>query len=189
VGLPPLEPKVLDRSFELPGGLLRPLRGKGGIARESLRVIVDGKGRTPLTAQLFSEPGKTLLALGKSITPKEATAFAQVEVELLELSLTEGLVDLEKLLKSLGRREITSVLVEGGGILLGSLFDCGLVDKVIAFIAPVIIGGEEAKSAVAGRGVDKVVDSAKLERISVEKLGGDLAFSGYITERKEATKV
>jgi len=106
--------------------------GSGGTARKQpLRVIVDSKGRTPLTAQLFSEPGKTLLALGKFVTLEEKATFAQVGAELLELPSEGGLVDLEKLLKALGEREITSVLVEGGGILLGSLFDCKFVDKVI----------------------------------------------------------
>ena len=155
--------------------------GRGGTARKQpLRVIVDSKGRTPLTARVFSEPGKTLLALGKVVKPEEKSAFAEVGAELLELPSAEGWVDLEKLLKALGEREITSVLVEGGGILLGSLFDCRLVDKVIAFIAPVIIGGNKAKTAVEGKGVDKVVDSLKLERVSGEKLGEDLIVSGYV---------
>jgi len=154
---------------------------KGGTARkQALRVIVDGKGRTPLTARLFSEPGKTLLALGRSVTQEERANFARAGSELLELPLDGGLVDLEKLLKTLGERGVTSVLVEGGGILLGSLFDCGLVDKVIAFVAPIIIGGKEAKTAVGGKGVDKVVDSLKLKHVSLERLGEDLMISGYV---------
>ena len=157
--------------------------GRGGTARKQpLRVIVDGKGRTPLTAQLFSEPGNTLLALGKFVTPEEKAAFAQVDAELLELPSEGGLVDLGELLKVLAERGITSVLVEGGGILLGSLFDGKLVDKVIAFITPIIIGGKEAKTAVSGKGVDKVVDSLKLRRVSLEKLGEDLMVSGYVKE-------
>ncbi len=160
--------------------------GRGGMARKQpLRVIVDGKGRTPLTARLFSEPGKVLLALGRLVTPEEKTAFAQVGAELLELPSEKGLVDLKGLLKALGEREITSVLVEGGGILLGSLFDYGLVDKVVAFIAPIIIGGKEAKTAVGGKGVSRVVDSLKLERIKVEKFGEDLMVSGYILGKAE----
>jgi diaminohydroxyphosphoribosylaminopyrimidine deaminase/5-amino-6-(5-phosphoribosylamino)uracil reductase len=155
--------------------------GRGGKARKQpLRVIVDSKGRTPLTARVFSEPGKTLLAVVKFVKPEGATALAQVGAELLELPSADGLVDLEKLLKALGEREITSVLVEGGGILLGSLFDYKLVDRVITFISPIIIGGKEAKTAVAGIGVDKVVNSFKLERIKVEKLGKDLMVSGYV---------
>jgi len=160
--------------------------GRGGTARKQpLRVIVDGKGRTPLTARVFNEPGRTLLAWGRTATPEEKAAFAQAGAEVLESPTAEGLVDLEKLLRALGKREITSVLVEGGGILLGSLFDRGLVDKVIAFIAPIIIGGGEAKMAVAGKGVDKVVDSLRLERVGVEKFGDDFVVSGYVAAKGE----
>jgi len=155
--------------------------GRGGTARKQpLRVVVDGEGRTPLTAQVFKQPGKTLLALGRKATPEERAAFTRAGAEILELPATKGLVDLEKLMAALGEREITSVLVEGGGILFGSLFDRGLVDKVIAFIAPIIIGGAEARTAVAGSGVDKVADSFRLERVRVERFGDDLAVSGYV---------
>jgi len=164
--------------------------GRGGTARKQpLRIVVDSRGRTPPTARLFSEPGKTLLALGRSVTPGEAAAFAQAGAELLELPSAEGLVDLEKLLRALGEREITSVLVEGGEILLGSLFDRGLVDRVIAFIAPIIIGGKEAKTAVGGKGVDKVADSLKLERVSVERFGEDLMVSGYVSPKTRGVKI
>jgi len=158
--------------------------GKGGTARKQpLRVIVDGEGRTPLTARVFSEPGETLLALGRVSTPEKRAAFTRAGAEILELPAAEGHVDLGKLLEELGKRQITSILVEGGGILLGSLFDLGLVDKVIAFIAPVIIGGAEAKTAVAGRGVDQVAESFRLEGLRVEKLGDDLMVSGYVTAK------
>ena len=157
--------------------------GKGGTVRKQpLRVIVDGRGRTPLTARLFRQPGKALLALGRLVTPDEKRAFAQVGAELVELPSEEGQVDLKRLVKALGEREITSVLVEGGGILLGSLFDYGLVDKVVAFVAPIIIGGKEAKTAVGGEGVNKVADSLKLKRIKVEQFGDDLMVSGYVKE-------
>ena len=150
------------------------------VRKQPLRVIVDSKGRTPVTSRVFSEPGKTLLAVGKRLTPDEQKGFARVGAELVELPSEEGMVDLEGLLKSLGEREITSVLVEGGGVLLGSLFDRGLVDKVVAFIAPVIIGGEQARTAIGGKGVDKVVDCIKLERVKTRSYGRDLMFSGYV---------
>ena len=155
--------------------------GRGGAVRSKpLRVIVDSKGRTPLTARVFNEPGKTLLALGHPVTPEEEEALAQTGIELLELPSEEGRVDLKELLKMLGEQEITSVLVEGGGTILGSLFDHQLVDKMIAFVAPVIIGGKEAKTAVGGKGVDKVADSVKLEQVSLEKFGNDFMISGYV---------
>ena len=59
-----------------------------------------------------------------------------------------------------------------------------VVDKVIAFIAPIIIGGKEAKTAAEGEGVDKVVDSLRLERISIERLGEDLMVCGYVVSGK-----
>jgi diaminohydroxyphosphoribosylaminopyrimidine deaminase/5-amino-6-(5-phosphoribosylamino)uracil reductase len=157
--------------------------GKGGIVRKQpLRVIVDGKGHTPLSARIFFEPGKTLLALGRVVKPEEKAAFTQAGAELIELPSEGELVDLEKLLNTLGEREITSVLVEGGGILFGALFDRGLIDKVVAVIAPIILGGREAKTPVGGKGVDKVIDSIKLKRITMEKVGEDLVVSGYVKE-------
>ncbi|MCX6010736.1 MAG: bifunctional diaminohydroxyphosphoribosylaminopyrimidine deaminase/5-amino-6-(5-phosphoribosylamino)uracil reductase RibD [Chloroflexi bacterium] len=157
--------------------------GKGGVARKQpLRVIVDGKGRTPLDSRVFSEPGKTLLALGRKVRPEEREAFAKAGAEVLESPTASGAVDLERLLKALAEREITSVMVEGGGILLGSLFDRGLVDKVIAFIAPIIIGGAGAKTAVAGDGVSEVAESFRLERVKVGRLGDDLMVSGYVAK-------
>ncbi|MFC1966152.1 bifunctional diaminohydroxyphosphoribosylaminopyrimidine deaminase/5-amino-6-(5-phosphoribosylamino)uracil reductase RibD [Chloroflexota bacterium] len=154
--------------------------GRGGeVRKQPLRVIVDGRGRTPSTAKVFGKPGKSLLALGMPVNPKKKEAFARLGAEILELPSEEKQVDLEKLLQALGERDITSVLVEGGGILIGSLFDHRLVDKVVAFIAPIIIGGEKAIMAVAGKGVDRVIDAIKLERISVEKFGEDLMLSGY----------
>ncbi len=157
--------------------------GRGGTVRKQpLRVIVDSRGRVLPTAQVFSEPGTTLLVRGRHATPEEAASFTRVGAKILELPLEEGLVNLTELLKLLGKQEITSVLVEGGGILLGSLFDYGLVDKVVAFIAPIIIGGAGAKAAVAGHGVGRVVDSLRLQRVQVERLGDDVMISGYAKE-------
>jgi len=158
--------------------------GKGGTARKQpLRIIVDGKGRTPLTARVFNEPGTTIVVLGKSAMPDEEEAFARVGAEIMELPTGEGLVSLTDLFRTLGEREITSVLVEGGGKLFGSLFDLGLVDKVVAFIAPIIIGGEGAKMAVGGQGVEKVAEALRLEQVKVEKIDDDVMISGYVPKK------
>jgi len=155
--------------------------GTGGtVKKQSLRVIIDGKGRTPTTARVFNEPGRALLVVGEPLEPQKRQALARAGVEIVELSSREGTVDLAGLLKTLGERGVTSVLVEGGGILLGSLFDSRLVDKVVAFIAPLILGGEEATTPVAGKGVERVIDAIRLERLSVAKLGDDLMITGYV---------
>jgi len=155
--------------------------GRGGaVKKQPLRVIVDGKGRTPLTARVFTEPGETLLVLGRKVSKEEKEAYKKAGVGLLELPSEESYIDLRKLLKALGERQITSVLIEGGSGLLGSLFDQGLVDKVIVFIAPIIIGGEAAKTAVGGRGVAKLVDSMKIENTTEELFGQDIMVTGYL---------
>ena len=74
---------------------------------------------------------------------------------------------------------ITSLCVEGGASILGSLFDHGLVDKVIAFVSPTIIGGGDAPSPVAGRGVELMSDAIKLERVKWDRFGRDMAITGY----------
>jgi diaminohydroxyphosphoribosylaminopyrimidine deaminase/5-amino-6-(5-phosphoribosylamino)uracil reductase len=88
-------------------------------------------------------------------------------------------VDLVELLRYLGGRDILSLLVEGGGELLGSFFDLRLVDKVQAIIAPIIIGGQEATAAVAGRGARRMADALPLRDVTVERLGEDLLVTGY----------
>jgi diaminohydroxyphosphoribosylaminopyrimidine deaminase/5-amino-6-(5-phosphoribosylamino)uracil reductase len=158
--------------------------GDGGTVRKRpLRIIVDGGGRTPATAHVFTEPGKSLLVVSRPVSAEKQAALAQGGTEILELPSAVGQVDLARLLKRLGECQVTSVLVEGGGILLGSLFDAGLVDKVVVFIAPMVIGGDQAKIAVAGRGVERVMDAIKLEQVSVEKFGDDLMVTGYVKKR------
>ena len=100
---------------------------------------------------------------------------------MLELPTNQqGFVELKSLLRALGKRDITNILVEGGGTLLGSLFDNGLVDKVIAFIAPIIIGGTDVKTPVCGNGIEKIADALRLKRIKIERFGDDVMISGYI---------
>ena len=72
-----------------------------------------------------------------------------------------------------------SVLVEGGPTLMGGFFDAGLVDKVYACVAPVVIGGADALSSVGGQGVASLADATNLCQVSVEQLGPDLLVTGY----------
>lgn len=155
--------------------------GKGGKTKlQPLRVIVDGRGRTPLSARVFEEPGKTLVVVAKPFNAKTAEGFRKAGAEIVELPAEKGVIDLKELLKILGKREVTSILVEGGSGLFGSLFDRGLVDKVLAFVSPIIIGGDEAKSAVGGNGVRKVANALCLNRVKIVEFGDDVLISGYV---------
>lgn len=148
--------------------------------RQPLRVIVDSHGRTPPVARVFGALGKTLVASAGPIESAKAKQLVEAGAELLELPSYQSQVDLRKLMRALGEREIMSVLVEGGGTLLGSLFDLGLVDKVYVIIAPLIIGGRDAVPAVSGNGVDNVEKALRLSRTRVDRLDQDILISGYI---------
>ncbi|MFA4837645.1 MAG: RibD family protein, partial [Dehalococcoidia bacterium] len=151
----------------------------GEKVRFPLRVIIDSHGQTPLRAKALQPPGKALIATTTSIEPNRAKQYAGIGAEVIALPPLNGLVDIGELLKKLGERQICSVLVEGGGTLIGSLFDLGLVDKVLAFIAPIIIGGREAITPVAGKGVESVAEALRLSRVRVERFGDDIMVSGY----------
>jgi len=150
-----------------------------------LRIIVDSKGRVLPTARVFSEPGKTMVATAPGVAPETINELRNVGAEVVQLPSWRSMVDLNELLSELGRRNITSVLVEGGSTLLGTLFDGCLVDKVVAFIAPVIVGGEDAKSAVGGQGAHRIGQALQLSRIKVERCGKDVMVMGYLNEEAE----
>ena len=92
-----------------------------------------------------------------------------------------GKVDLTLLFKELGEQGFVNVLEEGGSTLLGGLFDHNLVDKVVAFIAPTIIGGSEAKGPVGGIGKDFISDAFQLTDTKVTNVENDILVTGYIS--------
>ncbi len=146
---------------------------------QPLRVVVDSKGRTPPTAQMLWQPGHTIIATSRR-GAKVSASLAEAGAEVLVFPERDGRVDLRMLLKVLGDRGVISVLVEGGGKLLGSLFDLGLVDKVAAFIAPTIIGGREAPSPVAGTGVESMGEALRLSDAHTRRLERDILITGYV---------
>jgi len=147
--------------------------------RHPLKVILDSRGQTPVSAKVLQPPDKALIATTKGIELLQANQYGEAGVQLVTLPDNDGMVDVVALLNLLGKKEIASVLVEGGGMLLGSLFDLGLADKVVAFIAPVIIGGSDAVAPVSGKGSDLVENALRLNRISVKRFGDDIMVSGY----------
>jgi len=148
------------------------------LSRQPLRIVVDSRARTPPGARLLSEPGQALIAVGEA-APTECDVLTATGAEVVPVPAADGSIDLEALMRHLGGRQITSVLVEGGGTLLGALLDRGLVDKVVALVAPVILGGCQAPTPVAGEGVEKLSDALRLDRVEVECLGKDVAIAGY----------
>jgi diaminohydroxyphosphoribosylaminopyrimidine deaminase/5-amino-6-(5-phosphoribosylamino)uracil reductase len=87
--------------------------------------------------------------------------------------------DLTAVLRELGSRSMQSVLVEGGAAIAGEFLDAGLVNKVTFFIAPKIVGGTEAPSAVGGRGIEMMSEALELERVTMVQHGNDIEVTGY----------
>jgi diaminohydroxyphosphoribosylaminopyrimidine deaminase/5-amino-6-(5-phosphoribosylamino)uracil reductase len=145
---------------------------------QPVRVVVDTGGRLPSVSRMLYQPGKTIIACS-SIAPGKKLVLEEFGAEILELnSYGEG-VDLLELLKRLGAMEITSILVEGGSTLLGSLFDQNLVDKVVAFVAPKIIGGKNALTAIGGEGVNLIDEAIDIQVTEMKWLGTDMVIQGY----------
>ena len=149
--------------------------------KQPLRVVVDSKGQIPLDSAVFSEHGETLLAVTERFAPSTKSKFRGKEIDVESIPEDEdGRVDLKILLDRLsGNLGMITVLVESGPKLLGTFFDSGLVDKVEVFIAPKIIGGENAFSAVAGKGIEYLSDVMKLENIQVVTIGEDVLIKAY----------
>ncbi len=154
---------------------------------QPLRVVVDSKGRTPKDASVLGCGTPTLIATTSASQEAWRTEMTQAgaRVEVLPDD-GAGRVSLTALLKHLGESDILTMLVEGGGVLHGSFFDGGLVDKVHAVVAPMIVGGD-APSAVVGRGAERMADALRLNDVTVEHLGDDLLIIGYTSARATST--
>lgn len=149
---------------------------------QPLRIVLDSHCRTSPAARLLKEPGRTLIATSTDAPPDAAKRLQQAGAEVLHLPEdSAGMVAIDQLLAELGRRGIVSLMVEGGGITLGTLFDTALVDKVYVFIAPVIIGGRQAASPIAGHGVARMSEAWPVTQTHIQQIGPDWLITGYPT--------
>jgi diaminohydroxyphosphoribosylaminopyrimidine deaminase/5-amino-6-(5-phosphoribosylamino)uracil reductase len=154
------------------------------LERQPLRVVLDSQARTPPEARLLREPGHTLIAVTNAAPADRVQALTQAGAEVLATPPNEaGRVDVSHVLTELGARDVVNLMVEGGGGVLGSLFDAGLVDKLYAFVAPVIIGGGGAASPVAGQGALRMAETCQLTETSLRQIGPDWLITGYPVRR------
>src|SRR5215207_111768 len=156
------DPLLTDRSG-LPRG--RPL----------VRVVLDREIRLSPQSQLATTASQApVIVFGDPESPGTADLRAQA-VEIVNSKHR----DLSGMLRELGSRSLQSVLVEGGSTVAGEFLDAGLVNKVTFFIAPKIIGGADAPSAIGGRGVEMMSEALELERVTVVQRGKDIEVTGY----------
>ena len=145
--------------------------------RSLVRVILDDRLRLPNDYQLSQTAREAPVLLFTSSDAEPSSKLKQLGVEMMRIE--GGARDLGAMLSELGKREIQSVLVEGGGGVAGALLDAGLVNKVTFFIAPMIIGGLGAPTAVAGTGVSRIKDAFQIESVEVIQRGRDIEITGY----------
>jgi diaminohydroxyphosphoribosylaminopyrimidine deaminase/5-amino-6-(5-phosphoribosylamino)uracil reductase len=140
-------------------------------SRQPLRVLVDSRLEVDPAARLFDGAGKVLVATASS-APERAAALQARGVELLELPDAQGKVDLAALMRELARRHVNEVHVEAGFRLNGSLVKAGVVDELLVYLAPMLIG--EAQGMLHLPALSDLAHAQRLEFLEVAPVGGDV---------------
>lgn len=149
---------------------------------DPVRIIVDSKGIIPLESKVLCNASKAgvILATTSNIPKDKEKQLIDTRVKVIKTEVKDGRVDLVKLSQQLYKLEIDSVLLEGGGTLNAAALESGIVDKVMFFIAPKILGGKEAVTPVEGKGIRLMSEALKLKDVSLSKFGEDILVEGYL---------
>lgn len=150
--------------------------------RTPLRIVVDTLASLASDSQLIrtARDVPVLIAVGADAEELQRRRLVEAGCEVFQTTGADHAARLECLLAELGRRRLTNLLVEGGGQLVGSLFDAHLIDEVHAFIAPKLIGGSAAPGPIGGTGIDRMSEATVLDRPEFEMVDGDLYLHGLV---------
>ncbi len=146
------------------------------------RIVLDSLLRTPLDSNIFGDDGreKMLLATRRHEEKKLAPYRNRVKEILLLPTNNLGQLDFPALMRELGKREITSVLIEGGSEINGSALDNRIIDKICFFYAPILIGGRGSLGMLSGEGAESIDQALPVRDITIRHFDGDLCLEGYI---------
>ncbi|MCX5705656.1 MAG: bifunctional diaminohydroxyphosphoribosylaminopyrimidine deaminase/5-amino-6-(5-phosphoribosylamino)uracil reductase RibD [Candidatus Omnitrophica bacterium] len=150
--------------------------------KHPIKIIVDSQLSISQDANLFSGKSQVIIVT-LNVRPGQETENRKLlgaKAKILEVKEKDGQINLNDMMKKLARMDITSILVEGGGTLVGSLFDDRLVDRVLFFVSPKIVGGKEAISSVMGRGIERMDKAVKLKKIKLRRFGEDMLVEAYV---------
>lgn len=143
-----------------------------------LRVVIDPNLEIPIGSRLLSTPPDTMIVTTEGVDMAKKDELIKKGVKISEYPGER--IDISWLMERLGEEGITSVLIEGGSSLNSHALEDGVVDKVMFFIAPKIIGGKESYSAVGGRTYRRLEEAYKLKDVRIKKVGEDILVEGYI---------
>jgi diaminohydroxyphosphoribosylaminopyrimidine deaminase / 5-amino-6-(5-phosphoribosylamino)uracil reductase len=150
--------------------------------RDPIRVIVDTKLRTPLKAKVITQKSsaKTYIATVDTMPKDKLVKLLDAGVEVLLAKGSKGHVDLKSLMKMLGGFGVTSVLIEGGAEVHASAIKSGIVDKVVMFIAPMLMTGKDSLCSLGGVSPARLSQAVRLRDVTTRMVGDDLMIEGYI---------
>jgi diaminohydroxyphosphoribosylaminopyrimidine deaminase/5-amino-6-(5-phosphoribosylamino)uracil reductase len=157
---------------------VREIEGK---IKNPKKIVLDPQARLPLTSKVLKiEPQNTLVIVSERAPKSRIEKIKAKKAQVLILRNKNGSFPMDRLLKELGRQNVTSILIEGGGSTNARALSAGIVDKVNFFISPKIIGGSDSPTPVEGEGIDSLSKAIKLKELACERIGEDLLLSGYI---------
>jgi len=156
-------------------------RLEGEETKNPIRIIVDSRGKLPTKSKIVETSGqvRTILVTTDLAPEEKLEALADRGLEIIKSPAKEGRVDISHTLSRLGEMGIDSILVEGGSTIGYSFLEEGLIDKVLFFIAPKLIGGDESKTPLGGKGINLMKDAIDLERVEIRMFGKDILVTGY----------
>jgi diaminohydroxyphosphoribosylaminopyrimidine deaminase/5-amino-6-(5-phosphoribosylamino)uracil reductase len=148
--------------------------------KQPLRVVLDSKLRTPPTARICAkqDQAKTLIVTTSRAFQLRRRPFERAGVEVVSLSTKNGRVSFPALMTMLGKRGITSVLIEGGSTVNASALRAKLVNRVLFYLAPTLLGGQDAKAVIGDRGPERLAQALTLRHVIVRRIGNDMVVEG-----------
>ena len=152
------------------------------IARQPLRIIMDSSLKTPLAAKVLARRLRkgTVIAATRRAPTARVARFRQRGISVLVLPGKKGRVPLHACLKHLAHMGINRLLIEGGSELAASALQSGVVDRLRLYIAPRLVGGNDAKGAIDGLCPSRLVRALSVSGLSVKKIGPDLMLEGTL---------
>ncbi len=151
----------------------------GEPTRKATRIVFDSQARLPLDSRLVTTAGETpvLVIASEQADRGRVQQLRERDVEVLQLSAdvnASRAAAVQTVLEELGRRQMTNILIEGGGQLLGAFFDAEQVDEAHVFLGPKVIGSADAWGPISGEGCRWISDAARFELLSLERIGDDV---------------
>jgi diaminohydroxyphosphoribosylaminopyrimidine deaminase/5-amino-6-(5-phosphoribosylamino)uracil reductase len=144
--------------------------------KDPTRIVLDTELKTPINSKVYRDSNAIVLA-GKKVSAAKINQFRDKKITVHQFDSEK--IEIHEVLKYLAAQKIISILVEGGGEVIGSFVDSKLVNEVYAFYAPIIVGGGKARS-ISGIGVEKIQEAIKIKNPKLKKIDDNFLIYGLV---------